>query len=128
MRRWLWLLLAWVALMLGLLGVILPGLPTTPFVLLAAFAAARGSNALHRWLHAHPRFGPLIGDWEREGAVSLRAKRVASLTMLFCALVLYLISPAWWMAAIPTLIMAIVATWLWRRPLPGTALHQPGDD
>jgi uncharacterized membrane protein YbaN (DUF454 family) len=117
--RFAWLLLAWVALLLAVMGVFLPGLPTTPFVLLAAFAAARGSSHLHRWLHAHPRFGPIIADWEREGAVSLGAKRVATLTMILCGIVLALAAPRWWMAAIPCAIMCVVALWLWSRPLPG---------
>lgn len=118
--RWLWLAVAYVALALGALGVLLPGLPTTPFVLLAAFAAARGSRKLHQWLHGHRLFGPLLADWERYGAVSLRARRVAWATMALFAVVLALTAPRWWMAAIPMAIMAIVAVWLGRRPLPPT--------
>ena len=76
--RWLWWLLAYTSLGLGIVGIAVPGLPTVPFVLLAAFAAARGSQRLHDWLLAHRRFGPMIGDWEREGAVSRRAKRLAT--------------------------------------------------
>lgn len=119
--RWLWLAVAYVALALGALGVLLPGLPTTPFVLLAAFAAARGSRKLHQWLHAHRLFGPLLADWEHYGAVSLRARRVAWATMAVFAVVLVLTAPRWWMAAIPIVIMAIVAVWLGRRPLPPDA-------
>src|SRR5690606_38630772 len=60
--RWACWLLAYAALGLGLLGVVLPGLPTVPFILLSAWAAAQGSERLHRWLLAHPRFGPVIVD------------------------------------------------------------------
>lgn len=116
--RWLWLLLAYLSLGLGALGVLLPGLPTTPFVLLAAFAAARGSQRLHRWLHAHRVFGPVIRDWEREGAVSRRAKRLAVATMALCAVLMLLTAPRWWMGATGTAVMALVAIWLWRRPEP----------
>ena len=113
-----WWLLAYASLGLGFIGIFVPGLPTVPFVLLAAFAAARGSQRLHRWLLAHARFGPLIRDWEREGAVSRRAKRLAIGMMGVCALVMFLTAPRWWMAAIGTTIMACVALWLWRRPEP----------
>ena len=116
--RWAWWLLAYASLGLGLLGIVVPGLPTVPFVLLAAYAAARGSARLRRWLVGHRRFGPMIVDWETQGAVSLRAKRLASGMMAACAVVMFLTAPVWWMAASGTAIMAVVAAWLWRRPLP----------
>lgn len=117
-RRWLWWLLAWVALALGLIGIVVPGLPTTPFILLAAWAAARGSDRLHAWLQAHRTFGPMIRDWQAQGAVSRRAKRAAVLMMALCAAIFFLTAPRIWMAALGTAIMAIVAVWLWSRPEP----------
>jgi hypothetical protein len=60
MTRWLWWLLAYASLGIGIVGIVVPGLPTVPFVLLAAFAAARGSQRLHAWLLAHRQFGPMI--------------------------------------------------------------------
>jgi uncharacterized membrane protein YbaN (DUF454 family) len=118
LRRWPWLLLAWVALALGLIGIVVPGLPTTPFVLLAAWAAARGSQRLHRWLEAHRVFGPMIRDWQAQGAVSRRAKRAAVLMMTLCSAIFFLTAPRIWMAALGTAIMAVVAAWLWTRPEP----------
>jgi uncharacterized protein len=118
LTRWFWLVAAYVALALGLIGVVVPGLPTVPFILLASFCAARGSARLHRWLRAHRSFGPMIADWEREGAVSRRAKRLAVLMMSACAALMFATAPERWMAATGTGIMAVVATWLWRRPEP----------
>lgn len=116
--RWLWLGLAYLFLVLGIIGVVLPGLPTTPFVLLAAYCAARGSKRLHAWLLSHRVFGPMIRDWERSGAVSRKAKRWAIGTMAACSVIFFLTAPRWWMAATGTAIMAVVATWLWLRPEP----------
>ena len=121
--RWAWWLLAYASLGLGILGVFVPGMPTTVFVLIAAWAAARGSDRLHRWLLDHPRFGPSIRDWQAHGAVSRRAKWMASATMAACAVVLLalmLLIPAHrgWMTALPIACMAAVATWLWLRPEP----------
>jgi hypothetical protein len=116
--RWAWWLLAYASLGLGLVGVVVPGLPTVPFVLLSAFAAARGSERLHRWLLAHRRFGPMIVDWQAYGAVARRSKQLAIATMALCAVVMFLTAPRPWMAVTGTGIMAIVATWLWRRPEP----------
>ena len=117
-RRFAWLLLAYAALALGVAGIFVPGLPTTPFVLLAAFAAARGSRRLHAWLLAHPQFGPMIRDWQTSGAVSRRAKRAAVAMMALSAGVMFLTAPKPWMAATGTAVMAVVAVWLWRRPEP----------
>lgn len=113
-----WWLLAYASLGIGIVGIVVPGLPTVPFVLLAAFAAARGSQRLRDWLLAHRRFGPMIRDWEREGAVSRRAKRLAIGMMALCAVVMFLTAPRPWMAATGTAMMALVALWLWRRPEP----------
>ena len=116
--RWLWWLLAYASLALGLIGIVVPGLPTVPFILLSAFAAARGSQRLHAWLLEHRRFGPMIRDWQDGGAVSRRSKWLATGTMAVCAAIMFLTAPQTWMAALGTTIMAVVATWLWRRPEP----------
>jgi uncharacterized membrane protein YbaN (DUF454 family) len=116
--RWAWWLLAYVALALGLVGIVLPGLPTVPFVLLSAYAAARGSRRLHGRLLADPRFGPMIRDWQAQGAVSRRAKWLATGTMALAAVLMFVTAPRAWMAGIGTAIMAVVATWLWLRPEP----------
>ena len=116
--RWAWWLLAWSSLVLGMVGIVVPGLPTVPFVLLSAYAAARGSDRLHAWLLAHRRFGPMIRDWQSHGAVSRRAKWLATATMAIAAVLMFLTAPRWWMAATGTAIMVVVGAWLWCRPEP----------
>jgi len=116
--RALWLGLAVISLVLGVIGLVLPVVPTTPFILLAAFAAARGSHRLHDWMRNHPRFGKTLRDWERDGAVSRRAKYFATVTMLGSAVVMFVFTPHWWIAAIASAIMLVVAIWLWMRPEP----------
>ena len=116
--RWAYLLFAWAMLALGVIGIALPGLPTTPFILLAAWAAARGSKRLHDWMQAHRVFGPMIRDWEASGAVSRRAKWAATITMVACAVIMFVAAPKWWMAATGSAIMTMTGTWLWLRPEP----------
>ena len=116
--RWAWWLLAYAALGLGIVGIVVPGLPTVPFVLLSAYAAARGSRRLHAWLRRHRQFGPMIRDWQATGAVSRRAKRAATAMMALSAAVMFATAPKLWMAATGTAIMGVVAIWLWRRPEP----------
>jgi len=81
MGRMFWTGMGSACLALSVVGIALPLLPTTPFVLLAAFAFARGSPRLRHWLETHPRFGPPIRDWERHGAIAPRAKRLAAALM-----------------------------------------------
>lgn len=70
-----------VALVLGVLGVFLPGLPTTPFVLLAAACYARASPRLHTWMLNHRWIGPMLRDWERDRSLTRRIKAMALLSM-----------------------------------------------
>ena len=80
--RGLWLCLGLLSLGLGILGIALPVLPTTPFILLAAFAFARSSERWHAWLQRHRVFGPMISNWQRYGAIGRRAKALALVSML----------------------------------------------
>jgi uncharacterized membrane protein YbaN (DUF454 family) len=77
--------LLWVAgsvsLALGLLGILLPGLPTTPFILLAAACYAKASPRLHAWLLNHRWFGTMLRDWERDHSLTRRTKTVAVVSM-----------------------------------------------
>lgn len=123
--RILWFAVAVTSLALGAIGVLLPVLPTTPFLLLAAFSAARSSTRLHGWLLRHRVFGPLIRDWQAHRTVSRRAKLVASATMAASAAVLFAVGPSTWLAAGITALMASVACWLWLRPEPATSRPEP---
>lgn len=115
-RQLLWRGLASVFLGLGALGVVLPGLPTTPFLLVAAWAGAKGWPALEARLLAHPRYGAMIRDWRERRAVPRRAKWLASALMLVTVSLLWL-SPIVLPARLAvTAILAGVAAWLWTRP------------
>lgn len=71
-----------VSLALGVLGIFLPLLPTTPFVLLSAWCFARSSERFHRWLIAHSHLGPIIESWERDRTIPRQAKRMIVLLIL----------------------------------------------
>ncbi len=106
MLRFLALLLAYLFLGLAIVGVFVPGLPTVPFLLLAAWFAAKGSQRLHRWIYAHPHFGKLLIDWETQGAVSRRSKVIAVLMTLASAVLMYRhIENVWALAGITALLL-----------------------
>lgn len=114
-QRWLWLLCGGVCLATGLVGIVLPLLPTTPFVLLTAFCFSRGSERYEQWLLSHPRFGPMVRDWRTNRAVPLRAKQMALFMMLLSSGFSVWLLPArvgW----IPGACCTVVAIWLWRLP------------
>ena len=66
----------------AVLGVVLPLFPTTPFVLVAAFAFMRSSERLHEWLVTHPLFGDLIHNWHQHKAIGRPAKIAAAVAMI----------------------------------------------
>lgn len=102
------------AVLLGILGVFLPLLPTTPFLLLASWCFARGSTRLHRWLLSHRVFGEYLRNFEAGRGIPLKAKILATV-MLWSSLLLAMRrfdSPA-----IPALLVvmgACVSLYLWR--------------
>lgn len=118
LARWLLTAFALLCLLLGLIGVVVPGMPTTVFILLAAWAAARSSPRLHAWLMAHRLFGPMLLDWQQGGRVSRRAKCSATLMMGLCGALLPLSPAPTWAMALSITCMAGVLVWLWRRPEP----------
>ncbi len=85
-----------VSLGLGILGIFLPVLPTTPFLLLAAFLFLRGNQKLYCWLMDHPRLGPYIADFMVHRSIPLHVKIISIsliwLTLLNCAV---FIAPNW---------------------------------
>ncbi|MGB7316534.1 MAG: YbaN family protein [Planktotalea sp.] len=80
-----WFALGAMALVLAALGVVLPVLPTTPFVILAAFAFGKSSPRLHAWLLRSKLFGGMIAQWEAHGVIPRRVKWLAC-SMMFAVL------------------------------------------
>ncbi|WP_409265694.1 YbaN family protein [Massilia sp. BHUDP2] len=102
------------ALLLGILGLFLPLLPTTPFLLLASWCFARGSERLHRWLLSHPVFGEYLRNFEAGRGIPLKAKVLATV-MLWGSLLLAMRrfdDPA--IPALLALMGAGVSIYLWR--------------
>ena len=86
MKRTMYIGLGWLCLALGTVGIVLPLLPTTPFMIVAAWAFARSSPRFQSWLEEHRLFGPYVQDWRRYGVIPLSAKLLA-ITMMSASLV-----------------------------------------
>ncbi len=98
------------------MGIVLPGLPTVPFLLLTAWCAARGSSQLHRWLYAHPHLGRLLIDWEQRKAISRSSKVVAVLMLTASWVVMYYRVSEPWIIAASAILFVAVALFIVTRP------------
>ena len=118
MTRFAALILAYLFLALALVGVVLPGLPTVPFLLLAAWFAAKGSERLHSWLYAHPHFGKLLIDWEQQGAISRTSKVSAIVLIALSWIIMFSIIDNGWLRGAITVMFILVITFISTRPEP----------
>lgn len=101
---------------LGMLGVVLPLLPTTPFLILAAYCYARSSKRMHDWLMNHKVFGPLIDDWHQHGAIRRAAKYMATLSIAAVFLISVLLHLPKHLLLIQGATLLAVLTFIWTRP------------
>jgi uncharacterized membrane protein YbaN (DUF454 family) len=101
LRKWILISVGIVALSLGVIGVFIPLLPTTPFLLLAAACFFRGSERLYSWLIHHPWFGDYIRHYREHRAITLRAK-IVTLVLLWSVIgyTAFGIVTAWWVRAL----------------------------
>lgn len=105
------------ALLAGLLGIFLPVLPTTPFILLAAACFARGSERLHGWLLANRAAGPIIREWREHRSMPPGVKPWAFLTMALSFGVSIALVPAHWHRLMLLALALVLGVFLWRVPV-----------
>ena len=108
----LYIVLGSISLGLGILGIFLPLLPTTPFLLLTAALYFKGSPRLYNWLLNHRHFGPYIRNFRENKAIPLRAK-IISLVLMWGTMLYCVFAPlsGWWWAQVALLAVAVGVTW-----------------
>ncbi|WP_424776180.1 YbaN family protein [Neisseria cinerea] len=117
MIRYLLIICGGLSLLLGIIGIFLPLLPTTPLVLRSASCWAKVSPRFHSWLHRHRYFGPMVHNWEKNRAVPRKAKIFAiSMMSASCLFMFWQFPQRWWVGAISSVFCSFVAIWMWRRP------------
>jgi len=109
-------LLAYVSLGIGLIAIVVPGLPTTEFILLAAWAATKSSPRLSAWLENHRLFGPILCNWRNGKIIARRAKVSATVSMLLCAGLMLLMLDHGWPIYLAIAGMSLGNLWIWSRP------------
>ena len=116
--KMLWLLAGLTSVAIGAIGVVVPLLPTTPFLLVAAFAFARSSTRLNRWLREHRSFGPLIENWHRDGSIDRKVKRTAIIVILITPVITWLFGVPLWLIAGQLAVLSAAAIFILTRPSP----------
>ncbi len=107
--------LGWVCVVLGAIGIAVPGMPTTVFLLIALWAFSKSSERFRTWLYEHRRLGPPIRAWHEDGVIPARAK-AAALAMMILSLAIMAATSAWQLPAIAGVIMVPVAVFIVSRP------------
>ena len=117
MKRLILLIVGWLCVGLGFVGIFVPGLPTTIFLIIALWAFARSSKRFHTWLLNHQRFGPILRNWESHKVVPIKAKIVMVILQILVvimvqytfnslfitvALLIVLILVAWYVISLPS--------------------------
>ena len=88
MKRIILISLGWLCVSLGFIGIFVPGIPTTIFLIIALWAFAKSSKKLHYWLLHHKRFGPILNNWQKHKVVPRRAK-ILMVVLMSLAVVLF---------------------------------------
>ena len=104
-------------LILGIFGAFLPILPTTPFLLLAAFFYSQSSPKLHGWIINHKYLGPPLKDWQDHGVIGLKAKIIA--TIMICAVIIIRLPTLnlnLWIKVFTSVVLVCVLLFIWTRP------------
>ncbi len=114
--RIMWAILGLLSVALGAIGILLPLLPTVPFMLLAAFCFSRSSERLHHWLISHPTFGPPIEDWQSKGTIAPKVKRISTLSVGVVFVVSVILGVKTTVIIIQAVVLSLVLIFIWSRP------------
>jgi hypothetical protein len=106
-----------VCVVLGVIGIFLPLLPTTPLMLLAAACFARSSRRFHDWLLANRTFGPLILEWEKHRSMPRRTKltAIALMSATLAVSIVFFVKPPW-LQGLLAAFGVLLAIWMYRIP------------
>ncbi|MCC4832046.1 YbaN family protein [Shewanella sp. 1_MG-2023] len=101
---------------LGTIGIVVPLLPTVPFILLAAYCFARSSDRLHHWLMTHPWFSQGLNDWQNKRSINKKLKRKAMIMTTLSFVVSIAIVPLLWVQIMLVCMLCVLLLFMWQIP------------
>lgn len=113
--RWVYIILACLCLILGTIGIVVPGLPTIDFYVLASFFAAKGSQRLQQWINQNRFIGPILQQWYEARTIPLKVKILSLLSMSCAAVIMIWKIPHPWLVGVLIGCMVAVQIWMWAR-------------
>jgi uncharacterized membrane protein YbaN (DUF454 family) len=117
----------WIFVGLGVLGIVLPLLPTTPFLLLASSCFIKSSPRWQRWLAQNRWFGPILRDWHERRAVHRSIKLLAYAVMFLVIVMAFARDLSWWVRTPIVVIVSVGIFVLWRLPTAETRKMLSGE-
>lgn len=106
-----------ISLLLGVIGIVIPILPTVPFILLSAYCFARSSQRLHQWLLTHPWFADGLNDWQKHKAMKASLKRRAFWITLASFSISIIIVPLIWVKILLAVMAVVLLSYMSTIPV-----------
>ncbi len=117
MKRYFFNTVGGLCILLGIAGIALPLLPTTPFILLASACFMRGSPAFHHWLHHHKTFGPILYNWNQNKAVESKVKQRGAIFIALSFTISIVVVPVVWVKIVLLVMAIVLLSWFMRLPV-----------
>lgn len=115
-KKLFWLVLGFLSLGMAYIGVVVPGIPFSIFLVFAAYCFSKSSERMHRWIYNHKWFGPFLTNWTEKKVFPTRGKYLMIAVMLSSLVFLWFTTENLKAVAWSGGFMALVAAWAWRYP------------
>ncbi|WP_346729487.1 YbaN family protein [Marinomonas lutimaris] len=115
-KRLFYQIIAVLSLIMAFVGVLVPGIPATEFILLCAWSSSKGSPRIHRFLNNNRFTGPTLYNWKNGKVISKNNKILSSLSMMFCACLLFYSNVNVYLVFFAISGMFVGFIWMWSRP------------
>ena len=123
MKKLILLIVGWLCVGLGFVGIFIPGIPTTIFLIIALWAFARSSKRFHAWLLNHQRFGPILRNWESHKVVPIKAKIVMVILQILVVIMVQYTFNSLFITVTLLIVLILVASYVISLPSKTPEMH-----